>query len=130
MTEAAGGVTSISRLADNPETDFVFEWIKKYKLERVSAILKKKITDFKFADETLKEMVKESKGPIYDGNDVVYSPLIIGGHYNNYNFQFHIHDGCDDPTHVNRQGQFPTSLYSTRWGAFSSYSSSEARLAK
>jgi len=68
-------------------TDFVFEWIKKYKLERVSAILKKKITDFKFADETLKEMVKESKGPIYDGNDVVYSPLIIGGHYNNYNYR-------------------------------------------
>ena len=26
VTEAAGGVTSISRLADNPETDFVFEW--------------------------------------------------------------------------------------------------------
>ena len=26
VTEAAGGVTSISCLADNPETDFVFEW--------------------------------------------------------------------------------------------------------
>ena len=26
VTEAAGGVTAISRLADNPETDFVFEW--------------------------------------------------------------------------------------------------------
>ena len=68
-------------------TDFVFEWIKHYKLERVSAILNKKITDFEFADKTLKEMVKESKGPIYDGNKVVYSPLIIGGHYNNYNYR-------------------------------------------
>ncbi|MBE17590.1 MAG: hypothetical protein CMH79_02400 [Nitrospinae bacterium] len=68
-------------------TDFVFEWIKKYKLERASAILSKKITDFEFADRTLKEMVNESNGPIYDGDTLIYSPLIIGGHYNNYNFR-------------------------------------------
>jgi hypothetical protein len=67
-------------------TDFVFEWIKHYKIERASYILKKNILDFEVADKTLKNMVKEAKGPLYDGDQVLYAPIIIGGHFNNYSF--------------------------------------------
>jgi hypothetical protein len=67
-------------------TDFVFEWIKQYKIERASSILKKNITDFDTADKALKGMVLESKGAVYDGNQIVYAPIIIGGHFNNYSF--------------------------------------------
>ena len=67
-------------------TDFVFEWIKRYKIERASHILKQNIVDFDTADKALKNMVREAKGPIYDGNQVVYAPIIIGGHFNNYSF--------------------------------------------
>jgi len=67
-------------------TDFVFEWIKRYKIERASHILKKTILDFDTADKALKDMVREAKGPIYDGNQVLYAPIIIGGHFNNYSF--------------------------------------------
>ncbi|SVC28521.1 uncharacterized protein METZ01_LOCUS281375, partial [marine metagenome] len=67
-------------------TDFVFEWIKRYKIERASHILKKTILDFDTADKALKDMVKEAKGPVYDGDQVLYAPIIIGGHFNNYSF--------------------------------------------
>jgi hypothetical protein len=67
-------------------TDFVFEWIKKYKIERASSILKKPISDFDTADKILKNMVSESNGPVYDGNQILYAPIIIGGHFNNYSF--------------------------------------------
>ena len=67
-------------------TDFVFEWIKRYKIERASHILKKNILDFGTADKALKDMVKEAKGPVYDGDQVLYAPIIIGGHFNNYSF--------------------------------------------
>jgi len=67
-------------------TDFVFEWIKNYKIERASHILKKNISDFDVADRALKEMVREAKGPLYDGDQLLYAPIIIGGHFNNYSF--------------------------------------------
>jgi len=67
-------------------TDFVFEWIKRYKIERASHILKQNILDFDTADKALKSMVREAKGPIYDGDQVLYAPIIIGGHFNNYSF--------------------------------------------
>ena len=67
-------------------TDFVFEWIKHYKIERASHILKKNIFDFDTADKALKDMVREAKGPIYEGDQVLYAPIIIGGHFNNYSF--------------------------------------------
>jgi len=67
-------------------TDFIFEWIKRYKIERASHILKKNILDFDTADKALKDMVKEAKGPVYDGDQVLYAPIIIGGHFNNYSF--------------------------------------------
>ena len=67
-------------------TDHVFEWIKQYKIERASYILKRTISDFDTADKTLKNMVQEAKGPLYDGNQVLYAPVIIGGHFNNYSF--------------------------------------------
>ena len=67
-------------------TDYVFAWIKQYKIERASYILKKPISDFDTADKALKNMVREAKGPLYDGNQVLYAPIIIGGHFNNYSF--------------------------------------------
>ena len=67
-------------------TDFVFEWIKRYKIERASHILKKNISDFDTADRLLKDMVREAKGPVYDGSQLLYAPIIIGGHFNNYSF--------------------------------------------
>jgi|TARA_Y100000310_G_scaffold202811_1_gene203046 radical SAM superfamily enzyme YgiQ (UPF0313 family) len=67
-------------------TDYVFAWIKQYKIERASYILKKTILDFDTADKALKNMVREAKGPLYDGNQVLYAPVIIGGHFNNYSF--------------------------------------------
>ena len=68
-------------------TDYVFDWIKKYKIERASFILKKTISDFDTADKVLKNMVRETNGPIYDGNQIIYAPVIIGGHFNNYSFE-------------------------------------------
>lgn len=68
-------------------TDFVFEWIKHYKIERASHILKRNISDFDVADKALKDMVREAKGPVYDGDQLLYAPIIIGGHFNNYSFK-------------------------------------------
>ena len=68
-------------------TDYVFEWIKQYKIERASYILKRTILDFDTADKALKDMVREAKGPLYDGSQVLYAPVIIGGHFNNYSFE-------------------------------------------
>ena len=76
-------------------TDFVFEWIKKYKIERASFITKKNITDFDTADNFLKNLVRESNGPIYDGDQVLYAPIIIGGHFNNYSFKESFDRGGD-----------------------------------
>ncbi|MFC1491970.1 radical SAM protein [Nitrospinota bacterium] len=67
-------------------TDYVFQWIKQYKMERASFIANKQISDFETADRTLKEMVREAKGPLYDGDQIVYAPLVIGGHFNNYSY--------------------------------------------
>ncbi len=67
-------------------TNYVFEWIAKYKIEKARSITKKNISDFDTADKLLKGLVREVNGPIYEGNRLIYAPIIIGGHYNNYNF--------------------------------------------
>ena len=76
-------------------TDFVFKWIKQYKIERASFILKKNISNFVDADRLLKNMVKDAKGPIHDGNQILYAPIIIGGHFNNYSFKESFDKGGD-----------------------------------
>jgi radical SAM superfamily enzyme YgiQ (UPF0313 family) len=32
-------------------------------------------------------MVREAKGPIFEGSQIIYAPIIIGGHFNNYSFE-------------------------------------------
>ena len=76
-------------------TNFVFKWIKQYKIERASFILKKNISDFDRADSLLKNMVREAKGPIFDGGQIIYAPIIIGGHFNNYSFEESFCNGGD-----------------------------------
>ena len=68
-------------------TKYVFEWLVQYKIDKARSITKKNILDFKTADKLLKGMVREAKGPVFEGNKLVYAPIIIGGHYNNYNFK-------------------------------------------
>jgi len=68
-------------------TTYVFEWLIQYKMDKARSITKKNISDFKTADKLLKGMVREANGPVYEGNQLVYAPVIIGGHYNNYNFK-------------------------------------------
>jgi hypothetical protein len=68
-------------------TTYVFEWLVQYKIDKARSITKKSISDFETADKLLKGLVREAKGPVYDGNQLVYAPVIIGGHYNNFNFQ-------------------------------------------
>ena len=40
-------------------------------------------------------MVREAKGPIFDGSQIVYAPIIIGGHFNNYGFEESFYKGGD-----------------------------------
>ncbi len=68
-------------------TNYVFDWIRQYKIAKAQSITKKSISDFETADKLLKGMVREANGPLYEGNKLVYAPLIIGGHYNNYNYK-------------------------------------------
>jgi len=67
-------------------TTYVFEWLIQYKIDKARSITKKNISDFETADKLLKGMVRETNGPVYEGNQLVYAPVIIGGHYNNYNY--------------------------------------------
>ena len=68
-------------------TTYVFEWLIQYKIDKARSITKKNISDFETADKLLKGMVRETNGPVYEGNQLVYAPVIIGGHYNNYNYR-------------------------------------------
>ena len=68
-------------------TTYVFEWLLQYKIDKARSITKKNISDFETADKLLKGMVRETNGPVYEGNQLVYAPVIIGGHYNNYNYR-------------------------------------------
>lgn len=65
---------------------YVFEWLKQYKIDKARSITKKSISDFETANKLLKDMVRETKGPVYEGNKLIYTPVIIGGHYNNYDY--------------------------------------------
>ncbi|OQX05463.1 MAG: hypothetical protein BWK80_52135, partial [Desulfobacteraceae bacterium IS3] len=68
-------------------TNYVFNWLMQYKIEKARSLTRKFISDFETADKILKGAVRESKGPVYEGNKLVYAPVIIGGHYNNYDFR-------------------------------------------
>lgn len=68
-------------------TTYVFDWLKQYKIDKARSITKKHISNYETADRLLKGMVQESKGPVYEGNKIVYAPIIIGGHYNNYDYK-------------------------------------------
>lgn len=67
-------------------TSYFFEWIRTYKIDRARAVTRKPIQSFDEADRVLKGLVKEAGGPIKRGSETLYAPVIIGGHYNNYNF--------------------------------------------
>ncbi|NJL60393.1 MAG: hypothetical protein HC887_12935 [Desulfobacteraceae bacterium] len=68
-------------------TTYVFNWLMQYKIEKARSVTKKLISDFETADKILKGLVRETKGPVYEGNKLVYAPVMIGGHYNNYDFR-------------------------------------------
>ena len=68
-------------------TTYVFEWLIQYKIDKARSITKKNISDFETADKFLKGIVRETNGPVYERNQLVYAPVIIGGHYNNYNYR-------------------------------------------
>lgn len=68
-------------------TTYVFDWLRQHKIDKARSITKKPISSFELADKLLKEMVREAKGPVYDGNKLIYAPVIIGGHYNNYDYE-------------------------------------------
>lgn len=75
-------------------TKWVFDWIMDYKCkmaEKVSG----KIMSFEDADKYLKNVVRENNGPLMSGNEVIYAPVIIGGHYNNYNYKKAFSNGGD-----------------------------------
>lgn len=67
--------------------DYVFNWIKQYKIKSAHSIFKQHIESFEEADILLKKLVKKHKGPVYDNGKLVYAPVIIGGHYNNFSYQ-------------------------------------------
>ena len=69
-------------------TTYVFDWLRQHKIDRARAITKKPISNFEIADKLLKEMVREAKGPVYEGSRLIYAPVIIGGHYNNYDYEW------------------------------------------
>ncbi len=67
-------------------TDFVFDWLRDYKINAAQRITGRPHT-FEQADQLLKNMVRECKGPVKSGGKLLYAPIIIGGHYNNYNYK-------------------------------------------
>lgn len=68
-------------------TDHVFEWIQRYKLRNSQDVFRKPFASFDEADQALKGAVRESNGPIYHGKRLIYAPIIVGGHYNNYDYK-------------------------------------------
>ena len=56
-------------------TTYVFEWLLQYKIDKARSITKKNISDFETADKLLKGMVRETNGPVYEGNQLVYAPV-------------------------------------------------------
>ena len=75
--------------------DYVFKWIKQYKINSAQRIFKRKIGDFEEADSLLKALVKKHKGVVYDNGKLVYAPIIIGGHYNNFSYKDSYDAGAD-----------------------------------
>jgi hypothetical protein len=49
-------------------------------MAKARSITKQNISAFKTADKLLKGLVREAKGPVYEGNQLVYAPIIIVGH--------------------------------------------------
>lgn len=75
--------------------DYVFEWIKQYKIHSAQRIFKDKVIDFHQADCKLKQLVEKHNGPVYQNGHLIYAPIIIGGHYNNYSYTNSYKHGAD-----------------------------------
>ena len=75
--------------------DYIFEWIKQYKIHAAQRIFKDKVIDFSEADRKLKLLVEKHKGPVYKDGTLIYAPIIIGGHYNNYSYTTSYQFGAD-----------------------------------
>ena len=74
---------------------WVFEWIKQYKIKSASKILNEKIDNLMEADIFLKRLVRDNKGPVYINGRLMYAPVILGGHYNNYSYAKAFASGAD-----------------------------------
>lgn len=68
-------------------TDHVFEWLRGYKIRSASRVFGRPFVSFQEADAALKGAVRESKGTLLDGTEVLYAPVVIGGHYNNNDYK-------------------------------------------
>jgi len=75
--------------------EYVFDWIRQYKIDAAQKISRTEIKDFKEADIFLKKLVSENNGPIFDKGKLMYAPVIIGGHYNNYSYTDSFNNGAD-----------------------------------
>jgi radical SAM superfamily enzyme YgiQ (UPF0313 family) len=76
-------------------TDHVFEWLRGYKLASARRVFRKNFESFETADAALKEAVRENGGPLREGAKVVYAPVIVGGHYNNHDFETSARRGAE-----------------------------------
>jgi len=74
---------------------YVFNWIKQYKIRCAKQIFKKEKIEFEEADYKLKQLLKDHKGPVYEQGKLIYAPVIIGGHYNNYSYADSYENGAD-----------------------------------
>jgi len=77
-------------------TEYIFEWIHDYKLRKAAELFNRTFTNFEEADKAIKELLRENNGlPIYEGDRLVYSPIIIGGHFNNNDYKNSFDRGAD-----------------------------------
>jgi len=77
-------------------TDYIFDWLRKYKIAKAERVFGKKYSDFEQADNALKGLVNESgNGPAISGSEVNYAPIIIGGHFNNNDYRSSFDGGAE-----------------------------------
>ena len=75
--------------------DYVFEWIKQYKIHCAEKIFNKKQISFDEADYRIKKLLMHHRGPVYKEGVLVYAPIIIGGHYNTFSYAASFEQGAD-----------------------------------
>ena len=77
-------------------TDYIFEWMTKYKTSKAEQVFGKRFSSHEDADAALKGLVHESgDGPAVSGSDISYAPIIIGGHFNNNDYRTSFDGGAD-----------------------------------